>query len=68
MHALLQLRPVPALVAEMTVCFDAFVLYSFMPFWRYVDSAIGTDFDSIVHRLRLDDVLIQSRRFSQQRE
>jgi len=39
-----------------------------MPFWRDVDPTIGTDFDSIVYRMRLDDVLVESGSFSQQRK
>jgi hypothetical protein len=68
-HALLLLlRSVPALVAEMTMYFDTFILESFVPFWRHVDSTICANFDSVVYRLRLDDVLIESRRFPQQRK
>jgi hypothetical protein len=48
--------------------FDPFILDSFVPFWRHVNSTIGTHFGSIIYRLRLDDVLVESRRFSQQRK
>jgi hypothetical protein len=68
MHALLQLRSVPALVAEKTMFRDSFILDSFMPFWRDINSTIGANFDSIVYSLRLDDVLIESCRLSQQRK
>jgi hypothetical protein len=68
-HALLLLlRSVPALVAEITMYFDTFILDSFVPFWRDIDSTFCTHFDSVVYRLRLDDVLVESRRFSQQCE
>jgi hypothetical protein len=68
-HALrLLLGPMPALVAEVTLSCDSFILGSFMPFWRDVDSTIGTYIDCIVQSLRLDDVLVESCRFSQERK